>query len=136
MSATNIIARIFAGAVTVWSAIDKELTDDFAKVKAALPASAAPDLAAAQSALKQAASDALGALDKGAGAYAPALTMGAEKLADDALAALTGGLSVPLNPLLNGGIEEIVSHAKAALDAWALRAKAAAVDPTSPANHA
>jgi hypothetical protein len=133
----NIIAGIFNGAVAVWGDIVTEIEKDFAKVKSVLPASAQPDVAAMQSELKQAASNALGALETSALVYAPAATKAIEGVCDNALAALTGGLSVPLNPLLNSGIEQIEGHLVAAIRAWSLKAKASAVSTASmPATQA
>lgn len=127
----NIIAGIFNGAVAVWALVEKEIEADFAKVKAALPASAQPDVAAMQSELKQAASNALGALETSAMVYAPTATKAIEGIFDNALAALTGGVSVPLNPLLNSGIEQIEGHLVAAIRAKSIKAKADAVSTAS-----
>lgn len=133
----SLISRIFSGAVRIWSLVEKEIEDDFAKVKDALPASAQPDLDAMKSELKQAASDALSAAAGSALVYAPAATKAVENAADGALAALTGGLSTPLNPLLNSGIEQIEGHLVAAIRGWALKAKASAVPgPSVAANTA
>lgn len=122
----NIIAAIATKVETVWSAAEAAIDADFAKIEAALPASAAPNLAAVKSDLKQAASDALSTAASGAAPYAPALSKVLETAADAALAELTGGLSQPYNPLLNSGIDKIVADGLAMLQGWALSAKAAA----------
>jgi hypothetical protein len=109
----NIIASIFNGAVAVWALVEKEIEADFAKVKAVLPASAQR------------------ALETSALVYAPAATKAIEGVCDNALAALTGGVSVPLNPLLNSGIEQIEGHLVAAIRAKSIKAKADAVSTAS-----
>lgn len=127
----NIIAAIFAGAATAWHVIQDAIEADFAKVKSALPASAAGDLVAAQSELKQAASDALSAAAGAAMVYAPLVVNVVEKTLDDALVSLTGGVAAPLTPLLNQGIDDVASHAIAAIHAWQLKQKvlAAGISP-------
>lgn len=123
----SIIADIYNGVKSNWTAISAEIEELFAKVKAALPSSSVADLAVAQQDLKQAASIALGDVVAGVIGFEPTFVKGLESSADNALASLTGGLTVPLNPLLNNGIEDIVNKGTAALQAWGLKQKAAAI---------
>lgn len=130
----SIISDIYNGVKKEWSVIAGDIEAMFAVVKSALPASAQGDIAAAQQELKQAASLALGAAVAGVVSFEPAFVKGLEASADGALAALTGGLSVPFNPLLNNGIEDVVAKGTAALQAWGLAQKANAVPKVGQPN--
>lgn len=129
----NIIAQIYSGVVKAWDTAVADIEADYAKVKAALPASAAPGLAAVVSDIKQGASDAIGLGAAAATDAAPLITAGVEKLADSALATASNGLALPLVPLVNDGIDNIVALATNALNAWALKTKAGLVPNSQPA---
>lgn len=49
-----------------------------------------------------------------------------------ALAKVTGGVSVPFNPLIDAGIDNIAGVAAKAIQAWALETKAALAQPAVP----
>lgn len=129
----NIIAKIETGAVAVWNDIVNDIDADYSKVKAVLPASAAAGLANVVSDIKQGASDALGALADGAPTAGAELTTGLENLADSALATASNGVALPLVPMVNKGIDDIVSKGTAALQAWALKVKAGLAPATAAA---
>jgi hypothetical protein len=120
----NIIAKIAAGAVTLWRDIESAIEADAAKVRAALPASSLPNFDAAVASLKQGASDALGAADGSLAAAAPDLTKGIDALVDSALATLTNGLATPLVPIVNLGLDQLESLTVNAVRARILKAKA------------
>jgi hypothetical protein len=78
----------------------------------------------ALSAIKQGASDAVSAADS---LLAPHLAAAAEKIEaalEQTLASATDGLSVPLNPLIDAGVDKIAAIAKQVGDTWALEVKA------------
>lgn len=99
---------------------------------------AAVALAAAESRVKQGLSDALSIADSALGAHALPVAKVVEDALDAALASATGGLSLPLNPLIDAGIDDIAGIALTAAHAWILKTKAQmAAMPTqaSPAGH-
>lgn len=130
---TSIITKILTGAETVWDAIETEITNDWNKVKSALPASSQSGATAILSDLKQAASDAITTAAGAEAVYAPTLAKGIETVADNALAALLGGFSVPLIPVTNAGIDKLVDTGTATFQAWALKAKASLATNNVPA---
>lgn len=92
-----------------------------------------PTLTAAAGAVlsdvKQAASNAVDMADTWIGQHVGPMTLAIETAADSALAAATGGKSVPFNGFVNDGIDRMVQAGKAELDAWALKAKASLATP-------
>ena len=127
---TGIITQILNGAVKIFDVAETDIEAAIAKIKGALPASAQGDLVATATDLKQAASDALTTVASAEAAYAPTLAKVVEAAADDALGILLNGYSVPLIPLVNGGIDKIVDTATATLQAWAVSVKAQAATTT------
>lgn len=81
--------------------------------------------------VKQAASNAIDMADTWVGQHVGPMTAAIETAADAALAAATGGKSVPFNGFVNDGIDRMVQAGKAELDAWALKAKAGLAAPPS-----
>ena len=128
----TIIAQIVNGAETVWTNIETWIDAAAAKVKAALPASAIPNLTATVSDLKQTASDALGLANAGLTGGEPALVAGIEAALDGALAAATNGASVPFVPIVNQGLTNLASLATSTVSAWLLKNQAA-LAPAAPA---
>ncbi|THD80642.1 MAG: hypothetical protein E7812_07890 [Phenylobacterium sp.] len=120
----NIIAKIAAGAVTLWRDVESAIEADAAKVRAALPASSLPNFDASVVTLKQGASDALGVADGSLAAAAPDLTKGLDALVDTALVTLTNGIATPLVPIVNLGLDQLESMAVNAIRARILKAKA------------
>lgn len=124
MATQSILSKIVSGAVSLWNEIVTDIDADVAKVKAALPSSSIPGFEATISDIKQGASDALGAVAAGIKATTPAFISGIEALADTELTTQTNGVAVPLVPMTNKGIADIVNTGSAALQAWALKAAA------------
>lgn len=85
---------------------------------------------AALSVVKQAASDAITAGDTAVGKAMGPIVTDIETGLETALAALTRGASVPLNPFIDDGIEAMAALAKNAIDAWALETKAKLAAPS------
>lgn len=79
--------------------------------------------------VKQAASNAVDMADTWVGQHVAPMTAAIETAADAALAAATGGKSIPFNGFVNDGIDRMVQAGKAELDAWALKAKATLAAP-------
>lgn len=129
---SSIISKIVSGVVTAWHDAEKEIDALALEVKNALPASAQPNLAAAISDVKQAASDALSIADSSLAGVAPVLVRGIETLADNALVSLTNGLALPLVPMTNKGIEDASALIIAAARAWELKAKASLAANNTP----
>jgi hypothetical protein len=122
--AGSVISKIASGAMTVWTDIENDIEADYAKVKAALPASAQATLATTVTDVKQGASDAISYLDSAASTVLPALAKTGEAALDQALATNSNGVALPLVPLVNGGIDDIVSMLVSTAQAWGLKAKA------------
>lgn len=119
----NIFSKIAHGVVAEWNAVESEIESLRAQVDKAVP-TVAPLTAALTSDVKQGASDLLGAAGVLIGDGAKPLATGIETAADAALAALTKGGAVVLDPYLNSGIDFIVAMGANSLKAWALDAKA------------
>jgi len=132
MSSPTIIAQIVTGAENVWINIEAWIDNAAAKVKAALPSSAVPNLNQTVADLKQSASDVLGLASAGLTGAEPALVNTIEAALDDALGVATGGATLPLNPLVNAGITNLASLATSAVSAWLLKQQAA-LAPAAPA---
>lgn len=79
--------------------------------------------------MKQGASDTLTLASGALASAAPALTTGLEKLADAALGTVSNGVALPLVPMVNSGIDDLVNLGIATLQAWALKAKAGLATP-------
>lgn len=122
---TSIIAQIFNGAVTVWDDVKADIEKDAAKIEAVLGGASSPGVAAVVTDIKQGASDALSTASAMVATYEPKFVTGLEALADAALSTYTGGLALPLVALTNEGIEKLSAAGASALQAWALKAKAA-----------
>lgn len=94
-----------------------------------------PTLSTAASAtlaiIKQGASNAIMLADTELGPHIQPAADAVELALDAALAKATGGLSVPFNPLVNAGIDQMAGLVKAAADAWALKAKASLILPAA-----
>lgn len=127
----TVIGKIASGAVKVWHEAEALIDADAQKVKNVLPASALPGFDAVVSDIKQGASDALSTVVNGTGSAAPAFVKGLEGLADNALVAGTNGAALPLVPIVNEGIDKLAALGIAALQAWALKAKANLAQPVS-----
>lgn len=84
------------------------------------------------SAVKQGASDAVGAVDTVIGAAMLPAAKAVETALDSALATVTKGASIPFNGFVNDGIDQMAASIKAEADAWALKTKAGLV-PTAAA---
>lgn len=121
----SVIHQIASGATKVFSAAETVIDADYAKVKAALPASAQGNLDAVVSDIKQGASDIISLVGAVGTAYLPELTKTVETGLDEALVAATNGEALPLVPIVNGGIDDIVAVAVSSAQAWGLAQKAA-----------
>ena len=128
----SIITEIVTEAKTVWADIAATIENDAAKVQAALPSSALPGFAATVEAVKQGASDALGAVESGLTGAEPDLVKAVEVALDGWLAASTNGMTVALNPLINAGMTGGANLATNAVAAWLLRNQAAMAPPLPP----
>lgn len=128
---SSIFSQIASGAVTVWNDISTALEADWAKVKAALGSEASVLKDTALADIKQGASDLLSDASAGLTADEQGLITGAESLADKALLSLTGGFALPLVPATNAVIDGLVSKGVSALQAWALKQKAALAENTA-----
>lgn len=86
------------------------------------------------SVFKQGASDAIMLGSTALGQIIAPAADAAEAALQTALAKATGGLSVPFNPIIDSSIDQMANAVKAAVDAWALEAKAklAAGTPVQP----
>lgn len=89
----------------------------------------AADAGAALAVVKQAASDAITAADTMVGRAAAPTALAVETALDAALAGLTHGASVALNPFVNDGVDALAKYVKDAADAWALKTKASIAAP-------
>ena len=87
-------------------------------------ATASAAVGAITTAVKQGASDAIGLADTALADHFAELTDAAHAAADAALVKVSGGALLPAVPLVNGVIDQIALASKAAIDAWALQAKA------------
>jgi iron uptake system EfeUOB component EfeO/EfeM len=123
-AAGSVISKIASGALTVWDDIEGVIDADAAKISKTLPASAQTTLAATVSDVKQGASDAISMLTTAGAAVLPTLAKDGEAVLDQALATYSNGVALPLVPMVNAGIDEIVGMAVAAAQAWGLKAKA------------
>lgn len=83
------------------------------------------------SAVKQGASNMVALADTELAQHYAQIVGAVEAGADAALNGATGGKALPAVPLVNGTIEQIAAAGKAALDAWALQAKASLVPVTN-----
>ena len=124
-AAGTVITKIASGAVKLWNEAEALIDADVDKIKSALPASALPNFDAVVSDVKQGASDTLTLAGGALSAAAPTFTKGLEGLADTAMATVSNGEALPLVPLVNSGIDELVNLGVAALQAWGLQQKAA-----------
>lgn len=87
---------------------------------------------ASLSAVKQGASNMVALADTELAQHYSQIVAGIETAADAALNGATGGKALPAVPLVNGTIEQIAAAGKAALDTWAMQAKAS-LTPAQPA---
>jgi hypothetical protein len=124
MATENIITQIWAGAVKDFDAAEAWIEGAAAKIKAVLPASATAFLDNIVSDVKQGASDALGSASTQAPATGGFIAKSVEQAADAELATLANGAALPLVPIVNSGIDDIVARGVQAFQAWALKAKA------------
>lgn len=124
MSTGSVITNIWNGVVKDAEAVENWVNTQVAAIEKALPGSTAA-INDVVNDVKQAAGDALDAVDSGLNAVAPALTKSVEVAADAALTSYTGGLALPLTGLTNDGIEKVSATLVAAANAWELKAKAA-----------
>ena len=83
--------------------------------------------------VKQGASNAVAAADGALADHYAELVTGGEALLEGALAKATGGATVPFNPIISDGIDNIAAMLKAGADAWALRTKAELAAPATKA---
>ena len=83
--------------------------------------------------VKQGASNAVAAADGALADHYAELVTGGEALLEGALAKATGGVTVPFNPLISDGIDNIAAMLKAAADAWALKTKSELAAPATKA---
>lgn len=74
--------------------------------------------------IKQGASDAIMLGSTALGQIIAPAADAVEAALQTALAKATGGLSVPFNPIIDSSIDQMANAVKAAVDAWALEAKA------------
>lgn len=129
-SVGSILVQIWNTGVKDFETAEAWIETNVERVEAVLPG-AAPIVAD----LKQAASDAMGAVAAGSVTYEPALVTGMETLADAAIDTEAGPYAQPLNKLANDAILAVVAKGTAALQAWALKKQAAWAEnaaPTSP----
>lgn len=85
--------------------------------------------AAGLSAVKQGASNAVGAIDTVVGAATIPAAQAVEAALDGALASISKGASIPFNGFVNDGIDQMAAATKSAVDAWALKTKASLAAP-------
>lgn len=117
----SILTELLRGKITFTQAAAK------AAGWAAGIASHTPALTAAAgellSAVKQGASEAIGDADTALVAHLSPIVEAVETALEKALAGITGGLSVPFNPLIDAGIDRLAAITKQAAEVWALEAK-------------
>lgn len=91
-------------------------------------------LHASEGVLKQGLSDALSIADSALGVHALPVAQIVEDALEAALSKATGGLSTPLNAIIDAGVDDIAGIAVTAAHAWILRTKArlAALPPAPP----
>ncbi len=74
--------------------------------------------------LKQGASNAIALAETDLAAYVSSVTSPLETALEGMLAKITGGASIPFNPLITHSIDTIAAAVKAEVDAWATKTKA------------
>lgn len=127
---TNPLVEIVNDLKGDWTKIETTL-EGWEEALVSHAPSTAPIVAAVTSDLKQAASDAItlasGALSDIAGPAATAISTAAQT----ALAAATGGLSAPLNPAIENGVDTVINYLVSVLkaDGMAFKASLAANGP-------
>ncbi len=125
----SILTDLVQGKITFQQAV-AEASAWSQKVVAADPTLTAVS-GAVLSDVKQAASNAVDMADTWIGQHVAPMTLAIETAADAALAAATGGKSIPFNGFVNDGIDRMVQAGKSELDAWALKAKAELAAPAA-----
>lgn len=118
----------------VWDTASTEIENYITQIANKSPA-AATTLAAAESVVKQGLSDALSIADSALGTHAMPVAKIVEDALEAALSSATGGLSTPLNAIIDSGVEDIGGIAVTAAHAWILKTKArlAALPTAAPA---
>ena len=94
---------------------------------------AAATATALQGDVKQGLSDAVSAGSTALSDHYAELVTGGEALLEAALAKATGGVSIPFNPLISAGVDDIAKMLKAAADTWSLETKAKLAQPATAA---
>lgn len=133
MSIQSVFSKIVHGVVTVWDDAETEVNNLYSAIKSILPASAQAMLAADVAAAKQAASNGIGLLAASIGPDERALVAGIETALNAFLVAKTGGLAVPLVPIVDSGINAAGSLVSDTVTSWLLSAKASLAANPAPA---
>ena len=129
----SILSQLFSGKITFSQAIT-EGQQWFDAILAKSPAAVQSDVAQGLSDFKQAASNAVALADTALGPILAVGTTAVEAAANTALTAATGGLAVPLTPIMDSGITQVVNALHAEIDAVAaqVRAKLTGTPAASP----
>lgn len=133
MSIQSVFSRIINGVVTIWDDAETEVNNLVSGVESVLPASVKAEFANDVSAVKQAASNALGKVAAGIGPEEKALVSGAEALLNAYLTAKTGGLAIPLIPAADDVISGGGQLLSDTFTSWALSAQASLAANPAPA---
>lgn len=123
----SILTQLFHRQITFSQAAEEAAA--WAKTLTANDPTLAAAAGAALSIIKQGASDAIMLANTALGQHIQPAADAVEIALDAALAKATGGLSVPFNPIMDSAVDQMANVVKAAADAWALKAKAALVNP-------
>ncbi len=118
----SILSQLMKGQIT-WSQAAAE-TEQWAQNIVSHDQTLTETAGALLTDVKQAASNAISMADSALSSYILPAASATEAALDAALAAVTHGASVPLNPFVNDGIDRIAAAVKAEADAWSLKAKA------------
>lgn len=132
MSIQSVFSKIVHGVVTVWDDAETAVDNLYAAVKNVLPASAQAMLTADVAAAKQAASNGIGLLASSIGPDEQALVAGVEAALNVFLTAKTGGLAVPLVPIVDTGISAAGALVSDTVTSWLLSAKASLAANPAP----
>lgn len=133
MSIQSVFSKVIHGVVTVWDDAEAAVDNLYSAIKSVLPPSAQAMLAADVAAAKQAASNGLGLVAASVGPDEQALVAGVEAVLNTYLTAKTGGLAVPLVPIVDSGISAAGALVADTVTSWLLSAKAALAANPAPA---
>ena len=119
----SILSQALSGAIS-WTQAATQAEAWAAKWVASDPAAVAL-AGTALTEVKQVLSNAIGDAGTALAANKANIATGVATALETELAALTKGVSLPANPLITAGVDDLVNTAIAAAQAWGLEAKAA-----------